>query len=161
MVKKDLWLFENWRAVLPVERRAGLRLRFDRGVDQEVRGACIRFTAWLRSRYEFPIRVPVSVKSSERIRTMDGDFVVGSFFEPDDYAVEPYIRLAAGDYEALAAKNGRDEALASILSSFAHELTHYFQWINASSLTDQGRERQASAYARRVLDEYAETHKHP
>lgn len=38
----------------------------------------------------------------------------------------------------------------------AHELTHYFQWINALKLTPIGRERQANAYARYITDEYAE-----
>lgn len=161
MVKKDWWLLEDWRSVLPVDRRTGLRLRFDRAVDEEVRGACLRFAAWLRKRYEFPLRVPVYVKSSARIRTMDGDFVVGSFFEPDNYEQEPYIRLAAGDYEELSNKRGRDDALASILTSFAHELTHYFQWINDLPLTDMGRERQATVYAHRLLAEYAETCNHP
>lgn len=161
MDKKDLWMFENWRSVLPSGIRTGLRLRFEQSVDDEVRGACLRFAAWLRKRYVFPVRVPVYIKASDRIQAMDGDFVVGSFFEPDCYDQEPYIRLAAGDYAELSENRGRDDALASILSSFAHELTHYYQWINASSLSDAGRERQASAYARRILNEYAETCDHP
>ena len=159
--RMHLWKLDHWKKSLPAGHRTGLRFRFDCEVDSEVKTACLRFAQWLRKEYVFPVRVPVYVKSAERIRTMDGDSVVGSFFEPDDTAQEPYIRLATGDYADLADLHGRDNALAAILSSLAHELTHYYQWINVLPLTDRGRERQASIYARRILDEYAETREHP
>lgn len=56
---------------------------------------------------------------------------------------------------------GKDSALTAILLTIAHELTHYFQWINSLTLTSIGRERQATKYARYVLDDYAETREHP
>ena len=84
-----------------------------------------------------------------------------TFFFPFDTNDEPYARVATGDYFELLEKRGKDNALASILSSIAHELTHYFQWINGINLTEMGAERQATAYARFILDEYAETRKHP
>ena len=52
---------------------------------------------------------------------------------------------------------GKENAPASILLSAAHELTHYFQWINGIQLTELGYERQAKRYAELILDEYAET----
>ena len=54
----------------------------------------------------------------------------------------------------LCHKWGKDSALTAILSTIAHELTHYFQWINALKLTPIGQERQATNYARYILDEY-------
>ena len=158
-----IWTIENWtKHLAPIEeRRTGLRLRFDRDVDPEVKAACKAFCGWLRSEYYFPLRIPVYVKSARRVRTMDGDLVCGSFFEPEEYTVEPYIRVASGDYPELLASRGRDNALASILSTIAHELTHYFQWINGLDPTDVGRERQASRYAKYILSEYAETREHP
>ena len=56
----------------------------------------------------------------------------------DDYTVEPYIRVAAGDYLDLCDKWGKDSALTAILLTIGHELTHYFQWINALELTPIG-----------------------
>lgn len=53
----------------------------------------------------------------------------GHFLAPSDPEQEPYIRLAVGDYLQLLAAWGQDSALASILRSLAHELTHYFQWV--------------------------------
>ncbi len=101
------------------------------------------------------------VKGTKTIRTKDGDHVVGSFFEPFSYSDEPYIRFAAGNYEELISVWGKDRALASILLTLAHELTHYYQWINHIPLTPIGRERQASRYAEFIIDEYASTREHP
>jgi len=87
--------------------------------------------------------------------------VYGTFFSPYDKNVEPYARISAGDYVDLLNEIGKDDALASILCSIAHELTHYFQWINDIQLTSRGEERQATIYAGYILDEYAETREHP
>lgn len=121
----------------------------------------MEFANWLRSEYEFPQRVPVYVKGAKCLRTMDGEGAVGTFFEPFSDSEEPYIRIATGDYEELKAKSGKDNALATILASIAHELTHYHQWINHISLTPIGAERQATRYAQFILDEYAQTREHP
>ena len=102
------------------------------------------------------------IKNKKKIRAMDGDLVYGTFWSmEDDYTVEPYIRVAAGDYLDLCDKWGKDSALTAILLTIGHELTHYFQWINALELTPIGMERQATKYARYVLDDYAETREHP
>ena len=58
-------------------------------------------------------------------------------------------------------KNGQDNALAAILGSIIHELTHYFQWVNDLQLTEIGIERQAKNYVKIILSEYAETREHP
>lgn len=158
-----IWTLDNWEKNLYCanERRIGLRLRIDLDIDNDVRIACKEFCKWLRSEYYFPLRVPIYIKNTRYIKTMDGDYVVGSFFEPNNYSVEPYVRIAAGDFKDLQRSIGRDDALASILSTIAHELTHYFQWINGIKLTEIGYERQATQYARFILYEYAQTREHP
>lgn len=158
-----IWTIDNWEEVLADRdsRRTGLRFRYDPGVDPEVKNACKCFAKWLRSEYYFPLRVPVYIKGTKYIKTMDGDRVVGSFFEPFEYTKEPYIRIATGDYTELKNSIGWDNALASILVTVAHELTHYFQWINNLQLTEIGRERQATRYAHYILAEYSMTREHP
>lgn len=141
--------------------RRGLRLRFDNNVDAEVRRACKEFCNWLRHNYIFPFRIPIYIKSSYYIKSMDGDKVSATFFQPYDKLTESYIRIAAGDYYDMLNKWDKDQALGAILHSIAHELTHYFQWINDISLTDIGYERQASVYAKAVVDEYAKIREHP
>lgn len=153
----------NWKKNLNngVPRRIGIRFRYDRSVDAEVKRACSQFAIWLRTEYYFPLRILVYVKGTKTIRTKDGENVVGSFFEPFSYLDEPYIRIATGDYHELVDKLGKDNALATILASLAHELTHYYQWINGIQLTAIGRERQATRYSNYIVDEYSSTCEHP
>ena len=141
--------------------RSGLRMRYDVEVNEDVRRSVSEFVFWLRKEYTFPKRVCVYVKADRRIKSMKGDMVCGTFFRPADRDREPYIRIATGDYVELLAKWDRDNALAAILSTLAHELTHYFQWLNDLDLTLIGEERQATCYARQILSDYAQTRDHP
>jgi len=159
-----VWTITNWEKRCDFHDgtlRKGLRLRFDKEVDPEVKRACKEFCAWLRKNYFFPKRVVIYFKRQAFIQAFDGELVSATFLAPTEYYEEPYIRIATGDYQELLAKNGKDNALASILGSIAHELTHYFQWINALTLTPLGEERQAKAYVDFLLDEYKETREHP
>ena len=86
-----IWTIADWEKNIDLTRegpRTGLRLRFDKDIDSEVRRACKEFAVVLRREY-------------------------------------------------------------------------FFQWINALKLTPIGQERQATNYARYILDEYAETREHP
>lgn len=154
-----IWYLEDWKKNIDLtaeNHRCGLRLRFDANIDSSVRIFCKKFAKWLRREFFFPIRVSVYVKSEYRIKARDGEYVVGTFFRPADYSTEPYIRLAAGDYQELREKRGEEQAMWAILRSFAHELTHYFQHINGLSLTRIGEERQATLYSDYILWDYDE-----
>ncbi len=158
----NIWTIRRWENNLEAEnRRTGLYFRYDSNVDPEFKGACKRFAKWVRSEYYFPLRVLVYIKGKRYIKAKDGEKVVGVFFEPFEYTVEPYVRIAAGDYGDLKNEIGRDNAIASILLSITHEITHYFQWINNLELTDSGRERQATRYSHMIIDMYAMTCEHP
>lgn len=159
----DVWRMKKWERVLAPypNRRTGLRFCYEPTVNADVKGTIHRFGLWVRREFRFPLRVIVYVKGAERIRARDGDLVVGTFFEPYCYEKEPHIRIATGDYPELLEKRGRDDAMADMLASLIHELTHYFQWVNDLQLTDAGSERQADAYTSRILGEYAATRDHP
>ena len=159
----NIWTITNWKKNLNhnARRRIGLRFRYEKNVDPEVKRACVQFAIWLRQNYEFPLRVVVYVKATKTFNTQDGDEVVGSFFEPYSYSDEPYIKIATGDYVELVYSLGKDSALATILASLSHELTHYYQWINNIHLTEKGREQQAIWYSKYIIDKYAMTCEHP
>ena len=133
-----------------------------RGEDEDAAAAPQR---WLQTQYAFPVRVPVYVRAAERLLCRDGDLACGTFLGPSDPEQEPYIRLAVGDYLPLLAAWGQDSALASILRSLAHELTHYFQWVRdpvGYQTADESRlERQADRCARETLYDYADVYAHP
>ncbi len=141
--------------------RKGLILRVQKGVDAEVRRSCIEFAKWLRMHYYFPIRVPVYIKKAQYVKTQSQETVSAKFFAPYDKLVEPYISIATGDIKEIEQKQGKDEALAAVLCSLAHELTHYFQWINDVDLASEKAERQARYYKKKIVWEYSKTHEHP
>lgn len=157
-----LWQLEEWKKYYAsCDCRKGLRVRCEPLVNQEVRQAIHKFCLWLRKEFCFPIRVNVYVKAADTIKAMDGERVSATFFGPYYHSLEPYIRLSTGDYLKQKGKFGRDNALASILTSLAHELSHYYQWINDVELTLRGIERQATSYAEGILAEYSDYTEHP
>lgn len=152
-----LWQRENWKAFYDgIECRTGLRLRYEKGIDPTLRSCIADFCRWIRREFDFPIRVVIYVKNTEQIRAKDGELVAGTFFEPFDRSVEPYIRVAVGDYSKLSAEWGSFNAAATELECIAHELSHYYQWLNDIKLTPSGQERQASYYAGGIVTEYIE-----
>ena len=151
----NVWTNRSWEKVYhDYTLRKGLRFRFDKYVNQDIRYECIRYGYWLRSNYTFPVRVTIYVKSKYRIKTADGDFVTGVFYEPYSRTQEPRIKIATGDYEELKRKHGENNALDAYFYSIAHELTHYYQWINNLELTEIGIERQAYRYSKLIAEKY-------
>lgn len=130
------------------KKRTGLRIRGARG-HPEVRAALVRYASWLRMNYEFPIRVPAYLSARELIRTIHGTKVAASFFAPWDRNVEPYIKIATGDYLSLKKEIGRDNALAAFISSMSHEIVHYRQWVETGDIWERGVERKAVTMLRR------------
>ncbi|MED4002555.1 hypothetical protein [Priestia aryabhattai] len=83
--------------------------------------------------------------------------VSATFFAPYDKQEEPYIRIATGDYMELLHELGKDDALASILNSIAHELGHYYQWIDDDELEEESAEGTADY----IMGLYSDTRDHP
>ncbi|GIN60477.1 hypothetical protein J27TS8_04700 [Robertmurraya siralis] len=133
--------------------RSGLRVRCEKGINTNVKEACLDFAEWLRLNMEFPIRVVVYIKKNYQIKTIDGkEWVSATFFAPYDKRVEPYIRVATGDYEELVEERGTENAIYAILNSMAHELVHYRQWLDDREL-DEG---EAEIEGSKLVDNYYE-----
>lgn len=117
-----------------------------------MRDAYVRFAKWARQAYAFPIRVPVYLNPSERLRLQNGELATASFFAPFVRTEEPYIRVATGDYPDLRRELGRDDALASMLHSLCHEIVHYQQWVKTGSITERGVLTRAGNMLQRYAD---------
>ena len=157
MMSVGLWNMNDWYNILDYENsryRYGLRLRFDKGINPSLRNECLRFAAWLRQEYDFPIRIPIYFKNKKCLICLDGDTAYGTCFLPDTYNKEPYIRIAVGDYDDLCSDWGEWDATLSILRTIAHELTHYYQWINGVRLTEKDEERQATRISKLIIEYY-------
>ncbi len=100
--------------------------------------------------YDFPIRLPVYLYDNDYVITMQNEKVSASFFAPFRRDVEPFIRIATGDYVILAREVGQDNALAAFLCSLAHEIIHYHQWI----ATGETSERRVAVKAERMVRLY-------
>ena len=135
-------------------RRTGLRMRYDKDVDPEVKQAFRGLVNWIRARFCFPVRVTVYVKATKRVIARDGDRCVSVFFRPYNYLEDPYTRIATGDYDDLAQKYGNQKAMIQILMPLFIDLTHYYQWINSEKLTLKGEQRKATIYANSLMEEY-------
>jgi len=117
--------------------RPGLRIIRHRG-DPAVGGALVRYAGWLRKNYDFPVRVPVYLRPGNHLVTRERHIASASFFAPFDLRVEPYIRIATGDYPVLKKQCGRDNALAQYIHSLSHELIHYWQWLETGTTWEAG-----------------------
>ena len=65
-----IWTIENWEQnidFMEEGHRTRFRLRFDSGIDPEVRRACKEFAAFLRKEYFFPLRVVAYIKNKKKI----------------------------------------------------------------------------------------------
>ena len=88
---------------------------------------------------------------------MHRELADGSFVAPFDRNVEPYIRIATGDYPAIRRERGRDNALAEMIGCLGHEIIHYQQWIATGELWERGVGRQKTT----LLHRYSSTVDHP
>ena len=159
-VKMNVW--KN----IPVEDykncRSGIRLVSQPSIDRDLNNAIKEMLKWLRKNYVFPIRCPIYLFDYPHLISRKGEQVSASFIAPYDRFEEPYIKVAVGDYSEEKKNRGRDNAIASILISIFHEITHYYQWIhNILDDNPQANERQAIYYASKRLQEYATTRDHP
>ena len=129
-------------------KRKGLRIRGQRG-HPIVHASLKRFARWLRQEYSFPIRVPVYLNNHRSFITIEDKKASASFFAPYDRNVEPYIRIATGDFDDLVSELGKNNVLASYICSLAHEILHYQQWISNGYTSERGIVRKAVSLLRR------------
>ena len=108
---RRLWAFCDWSQYLHGEYRCGVRLRFDQGVDPEVRRACKQFVNWLREWYEFPVRVPIYFKNQKVVYSRSGKSFSAIFSGPYALNEEPYIRIAVGNYPNLLVARRQEDKL--------------------------------------------------
>lgn len=149
------WKCERWKKYYSgKERHKGLSVHYSHETDPMLKTFLSDFARWLRENYHFPVSVDVYVMSDAQICAMDGDMVSATFFGPYDREDQPYIRIAAGDFYGLSAAYGRFSALCSTAASLAHELTHYYQWLNDLKLSVRTEEKQAEKYSEKIVYEY-------
>lgn len=160
----SLWIEKNKKLDVDLSNfseRKGIRLHFQKGVDEEIKRSSKEFCDWLRKKYDFPVRVPIYLKTGECIKSKELGKISAIFLGPYNIKEEPYIKIATGDVEEIIKNHGKNNGLAAVLSSITHELTHYFQWIHQREMSYEQSERQAYYYKRKIISDYRETRDAP
>ena len=129
-----------------------ISLHFQNGIDKELKKLFITFTRWLRINYIFPTNIHVYIVNSEKIRLLDETLAYGSFRWFANRT--PMIRIASAIEKELLTEYKKEEIYEQILSSFVHELTHYYQWLLQLEQSNASSERQANHFRYKIIDKY-------
>ena len=131
-------------------KRHGIRVVVRNGVAKDVRVAVHKFIDWIRGRKEFPVRFPIYIKPNKLLIGKDGAETGAVFFEAFDKE-EPYLSVAAGDYEDWVEELGnKNDALCTILYSVAYGIACYESWIEGTKVTKGDTEKRK----RKLMDAY-------
>lgn len=136
--------------------RSGIRIVNYPKVHPAIKNNFIAYAKWLRENYDFPQRVVVYVKDTEHIMTKNKEQVSATFFAPFNKLDEPYIKIAAGDFDKLKKEMGVFQAVFNTLNSLSHELQHYYQWIDNEELDETEALEGAEELTYEYLDFYKE-----
>lgn len=130
----------------------GISLHYEKGIDENLKKQYMSFVKQLRKTYVFPVHLNVYIINAEKVSLKNGNLVYGKFcWYPKK---SPNIKIPAAINESLLEEYTADEIYESILSSFVHELTHYYQWVKGIEQANAVSERQANFYRYRIIDEY-------
>lgn len=144
-------LWENFERKRKTETQ-GLSLHFQEGIDPTLRAKYISFVKWLRLKYVFPIHLNVYIINAEKIQLKNGRWAYGGFRWYEKRT--PMIRIASAIELDLLNEYTLEEIYEQILSSFVHELTHYYQWILDLEQSNATSERQANYFRYRIIEQY-------
>jgi hypothetical protein len=111
------------------------------------------FCRWLRASYDFPVRVHIYVPNAKKILARDRILCYGTCFVPDDPNDHVSIHIAGG-YKDAGTFQDLQNYTWTTLTTLAHELGHYYQYVNQVELTKRGTEWQATYYANQIMNEY-------
>ena len=168
----NLWFRAEWAVFQNPKRfegiKRGLKVRFDKNVDDEVKRSVKEFCKRLRAIFLFPIQIVIYIKNTDYVKLQSGEKVSAKFLGPYVDTEMPYASIAVGWFDSELTGSAKDNQLATILCSIGHELSHYYQWLSDPKWSEDKskaeiikEERQARYYSKQIVDYYANTREHP
>jgi hypothetical protein len=131
------------------ENSQDLQIIFSPGLGDYLKETCLEFANWVRNKIDFPIPLKIYMKNVYKIKnSITNEYVYATFWAPKSKNDEPYIRIAA----RISDGSEKFDSVFSILSTFAHELIHYYQWVNDKKLY----ENEAKKKGAELVEEYVE-----
>lgn len=129
----DVWKSKKYKKKYGEKTvKKGIKVEFDNRISDELKKELIVFCNWVNRNYNFPIAVKINFFHARKIEALDGELVDGTFFGPYDFTEEPDINISVGEYNDIldASQLKKKELVYEYYWEIAHELTHYFQWVN-------------------------------
>ncbi len=144
---KDLWYVDT-------DKNKGVYLHFAKGIDSKLKSKIMAFCRWIRKNYVFPIKLVIFISADPYIaNSQTGEKVSATIFLPDDKSTA-WARISTGDYHKDIEQIDQFSADCNVLASIAHEVTHYFQWLQSDD--PDLSEKQAQRKARRIVYKYVD-----
>lgn len=145
--KNSIWIDYEFKSYYKDGKQSGLRLHFNKEINNKVRAEIESLFLWIRKRYFFPLRCEVFLLNQKKFRSkVQHQFCQGIFFAPNESKNlrTPHIYIAV-DIEA-----------SDLCFTVFHELTHYYQWyfLENENRSDRSLEIEANKYARWLINEY-------
>ena len=131
-------------------KETGIRCVFSKDYDDATKNEIMQFMKFIRANYYFPIRVRITIfNEAHFVSPVDGHRYYGVFYDGDDTKKTYPIIYIAG-------KKTKRNSIGDILSSIAHELTHYYQWyfLEDDKRTDRSLEIEANKWTEYILHTY-------
>ena len=130
----------------------GLRITFDKKIEQNRIAEVKRFADWLRKRYYFPIRCDVHIDFCsyfEKRDNKDVDSVVDFYYKESTL---PSIRIAAYPMK----KSKDKDFYIQIQARLAYALTFYYQWFFYAfdERSDRSLKIEATKWQNYIMQEY-------
>lgn len=142
----NLWENKRYKEIYRnTNNNGGIKL-INKNVSNDLELQIKDFCLWLEKKYEFPVRINLTINKNKLVKMSNGNKVYGLFKyygTHDDID----IIIPTGGYPKLW-------DTYDLLGSLIHELTHYMQWINQIDQTDAESEKESNYYRFRILDEY-------
>lgn len=145
-------LWQNFEIGKTKYSNSGISLRYEKGIDKELRELYIHLVNWLRKTYVFPVHINIYIKNCEKIRLLNGRMAYGSirFFDNKP----PYIRIPSKIESKLYDEYDVEDIYDMVISSLIHELSHYYQWFLDLDQDEKTSERQANYFRYRILEKF-------
>ena len=130
----------------------GVRVVFDKRIEQAKKEQVKKFVNWLRKRYYFPIRCNIYIAYCSYFEKQDNNDVdsVLDFYYKDDTL--PYISIAGYPNK----KSKDKDFYTQIQARIAYALTFYYQWFfyEFENRSDRSLKIEATKWQNYIMEEY-------
>lgn len=130
-----------------------IKLNLKPSTNKFVAKSISEFVSWLKKNYDFPSAVHVNVTGANYIRNgVTGEKATATCYLPCSKYEVSEINISTGDFFEFVKAEGKDSAIYTIVHSICHEIQHYYQWIDDSTLNEEEADHGADEMTYEYID---------